>query len=275
MAGVRASAKPSQPIQKASLVIEPNCHTSASEQRKQAFGAERERRLRAVHRLRTHFIGRFYFSLFGSISKFVSLIIVTTRPWMLIVMIGYIQRMGFYLPDAMQAFKRGQTGGPAGSSVAGISEACLRGSISSVLALLTVNIPGHFVGSLGDIAGGVDVSLLAALILPAILYPVCLRLFPEPRAVYGPGGSRIISRSRCRSCRSAILTVPGKASAEEGARHGEHLDAGHLMSLNRITSSERIGRNEVGFWTGGVAVLNSRCTMPPACDSEAKGLSYS
>jgi len=78
----------------------------------------------------------------------------------------------------MQAFKRGQTGGPAGSSLAGISEACLRGSISSVLALLTVNIPGHFVGSLGDIAGGVDVSLLAALILPAILHPVCLRLFP-------------------------------------------------------------------------------------------------
>src|SRR5215472_2912401 len=95
MAGVRASAKPSQPIQKASLVIAPNCHTSASEQRKQAFGAERGRRLRAVHRLRTHFIGQFYFSLFGSISKFVSLIIVTTRPWMLIMMIGYIQRMRF------------------------------------------------------------------------------------------------------------------------------------------------------------------------------------
>jgi purine-cytosine permease-like protein len=34
------------------------------------------------------FIGRFYFSLFGSISTFVSLIIVTTTPWMVIMMIG-------------------------------------------------------------------------------------------------------------------------------------------------------------------------------------------
>jgi hypothetical protein len=65
--------------------------------------------------------------------------------------------------------------------------------ISSVLALLTVSIPGHFVGWLGNIAGGVDISLLAALILPAVLYPICLRLFPEPRAVYGPLGSRLIS----------------------------------------------------------------------------------
>ena len=29
-----------------------------------------------------------------------------------------------------------------------------------------------------------------ALILPAILYPLCLYLFPEPRAVFGPGGAR-------------------------------------------------------------------------------------
>jgi purine-cytosine permease-like protein len=139
------------------------------------------------------FIGRFYFSLFGSISTFVSLIIVTTTPWMVIMMIGYIQRRGFYLPDAMQVFNRGQKGGPywfvGGWNLAGMSAWI----ISSVLALLTVSIPGHFVGWLGNIAGGVDISLLAALILPAVLYPICLRLFPEPRAVYGPLGSRLIS----------------------------------------------------------------------------------
>jgi hypothetical protein len=37
-----------------------------------------------------------------------------------------------------------------------------------------------------------DLSLLAALIFPAILYPLCLYLFPEPRAAFGPGGSRFV-----------------------------------------------------------------------------------
>jgi purine-cytosine permease-like protein len=139
------------------------------------------------------FLGRFYFSLFGSISTFVSLIIVTTTPWMVIMMIGYIVRRGFYIPDAMQIFNRGQTGGPywfmGGWNVAGMSAWIL----SSILALLAVNIPGHFEGWLGNLAGGLDLSLLAALVLPTVLYPLCLKLFPEPRAIYGPEGSRFIA----------------------------------------------------------------------------------
>src|ERR1039458_3680485 len=33
---------------------------------------------------------------------------------------------------------------------------------------------------------GLDLSTLAALVLPALLSPICLLLAPEPRAVYGP-----------------------------------------------------------------------------------------
>ncbi len=139
------------------------------------------------------FVGRFYFSLFDSISTFVSLIIVTTTPWMVIMMIGYLVRRGFYLPEAMQVFNRGQTGGPYwfsdGWNLAGMSAWI----VSSVFALLAVNIPGHFVGWLGNLAGGLDVSLLIALLLPTVLYPLCLKLFPEPRAIYGPAGSRFVA----------------------------------------------------------------------------------
>jgi purine-cytosine permease-like protein len=139
------------------------------------------------------FAGRFYFSLFGSISTFVSLIIVTTTPWMVIMMMGYVVRRGFYIPDAMQIFNRGQTGGPYwfvhGWNLAGM----FAWIPSSVIALLAVNIPGHFVGPLGNLAGGLDVSLLAALVLPALLYPLCLKVFPEPRAIYGTHGSRLIA----------------------------------------------------------------------------------
>ena len=137
------------------------------------------------------FVGRFYFTLISSITTFVSLIVVTTTPWMVIMMIGYVVRRGYYVPEAMQVFNRGQVGGAYwfkhGWSVPGM----IAWVASAVAALLTVNSPGHFVGWLAQVAN-VDVSLLAALLLPAILYPACLYLFPEPRGVFGPRGPRFV-----------------------------------------------------------------------------------
>jgi purine-cytosine permease-like protein len=136
------------------------------------------------------FIGRFVFNLIDAITTFVSLIVVTTTPWMVVMIIGYYVRRGFYLPEAMQVFNRGQQGGPYwfrnGWNVPGIT-AWL---VSASIALLMVNMPGHFVGWLGHVAGDLDVSILAALVMPALLYPALLYLYPEPRAVFGPHGPR-------------------------------------------------------------------------------------
>jgi purine-cytosine permease-like protein len=136
------------------------------------------------------FVGRFGFNLVDAITTFVSLIVVMTTPWMVIMIVGFFMRRGYYLPEAMQVFNRGLEGGPywfhGGWNVAAMTTWVT----SSALALLMVNMPGHFVGWLGNVAGGVDVSLLAALCLPALLYPGLLYLFPEPRAVFGPSGPR-------------------------------------------------------------------------------------
>jgi len=139
------------------------------------------------------FIGRFYFTLISSITTFVSLIVVTTTPWMVIMMIGYVIRRGYYLPDAMQVFNRGETGGAYwfkhGWNVAGMTAWI----VSALVALLMVDIPDHYVGALARMSGAdLDLSLLAALVLPAILYPLCLVVFPEPRAVFGPDGPRLV-----------------------------------------------------------------------------------
>ena len=65
--------------------------------------------------------------------------------------------------------------------------------VSALLALLMVDIPDHYVGPLARASGAnLDLSLLAALVLPAILYPLCLAAFPEPRAVFGPDGPRLL-----------------------------------------------------------------------------------
>jgi purine-cytosine permease-like protein len=136
------------------------------------------------------FIGRFVFNLIDAITTFVSLIVVTTTPWMVVMVIGYFVRRGFYLPEAMQVFNRGQQGGPywfdGGWNIPGMA-AWLA---SAGVALLMVNMPGHFVGWLGHMAGDLDISLLAALIMPALLYPALLHVFPEPDAVFGPQGPR-------------------------------------------------------------------------------------
>lgn len=136
------------------------------------------------------FVGRFGFNLVDAITTFVSLIVIMTTPWMIVMIIGYFVRRGYYLPDAMQVFNRGQKGGPYWFWGGWNLVATLTWLVSSSLALLMVNMPGHFVGPLGGIAGGTDVSLLAALCLPALVYPALLYLFPEPRAVFGPSGPR-------------------------------------------------------------------------------------
>jgi len=132
------------------------------------------------------FIGRFWWNVIDSITAFVSLIVVATTPWMIIMTMGYVIRRGYYLPDAMQVFNRGARGGAywfrGGWNLAG----CLSWGLSSVIALMTVNIPGQFVGFLANLTGGIDVSLLAAVIAPAVLYPLFLHLFPEPRGVLVP-----------------------------------------------------------------------------------------
>jgi purine-cytosine permease-like protein len=141
------------------------------------------------------FVGRFGFNLVDAITTFVSLIVVTTTPWMVVMMIGFFMRRGWYDADAMQVFNRGQRGGlywfRGGWNVQGMTAWLL----SAALALLMVNMPGHFVGWLGRVAGDLDLSLLAALVLPAILYPALLYLSPEPRAVFGPMGPRGVPAS--------------------------------------------------------------------------------
>jgi hypothetical protein len=43
-----------------------------------------------------------------------------------------------------------------------------------------------------NIAGGLDLSLIATLAVAAVLYTVLLIAFPEPRAVFGPAGPRLV-----------------------------------------------------------------------------------
>ncbi|BBY30666.1 purine-cytosine permease family protein [Mycolicibacterium sediminis] len=138
------------------------------------------------------FVGKFAFNVVQSISTFAVLIVTCTAPWMVVMMIGWLVRRGWYDSDALQVFNRRQRGGRYwfyhGWNWRGLG-AWL---VSATLSICFVNSPGQFVGPLGDLAAGIDLSIPVGLGLTAVLYPVLLFAFPEPRDAYGPDGARFV-----------------------------------------------------------------------------------
>lgn len=59
-----------------------------------------------------------------------------------------------------------------------------------MIGVLFTDVPGQFVGPPGKLAGGVEISLPLSPAVAAVLFLALLRLFPEPRAAYGPQGAR-------------------------------------------------------------------------------------
>ncbi|AYM42001.1 nitrate reductase [Mycobacteroides chelonae] len=138
------------------------------------------------------FTGRFVFNVVQSISTFAALIVTCTAPWMVVMMLGWFSRRGWYDSDSLQVFNRGQRGGrywfTRGWNWRGLGPWL----VAAALSICFVNLPGQFVGPLGNLAGGVDLSIPVGLGLSALLYPAALVLFPEPRDAFGPDGPRCI-----------------------------------------------------------------------------------
>jgi purine-cytosine permease-like protein len=133
------------------------------------------------------FIGRFAANLVQSVSTFVVLIITCTTPWMVIMLIGLLVRRGWYCPQDLQVFTRGETGGRYWFSHGWNWRGLGAWIPSALVGLCFVNLPGQFVGPLGNLADGIDISLPVTLGLAAVVYGLMLKLFPESREVYGPG----------------------------------------------------------------------------------------
>ncbi|MEU1295542.1 cytosine permease [Streptomyces sp. NPDC005840] len=138
------------------------------------------------------FAGRFGFDLVRSISTFATMIVTCTTPWMVVMMLGFLVRRGWYDPEALQVFNRRQRGGRYWFTHGWNWRGMTAWWVSALVGVLFTNIPGQFVGPLGDLAHGVDIGLPLSLAVAAVLYLALLRLFPEPRGAYGPEGARLV-----------------------------------------------------------------------------------
>ncbi|MDR6975775.1 purine-cytosine permease-like protein [Streptomyces sp. 3330] len=157
------------------------------------------------------FVGRFGLDLVQSISTFATMIITCTTPWMVVMMLGFWTRRGWYDPEALQVFNRRQRGGRYWFAHGWNWRGVTAWWVSALLGVLFTNIPGQFVGPLGDLANGIDIGLPLSLAVAAVLYLALLRLFPEPRAVYGPQGARL-----ARTVEVAVPPITGPGAAAGG-----------------------------------------------------------
>lgn len=161
------------------------------------------------------FLGNFVLDIVSSINAFSTLIVLCTSPWMVIMMLGYFVRRGFYLPDDIQVFNRGQKGG-AYWFARGVNWRGMAAWVPATgLGLTLVNTP-LIAGPWRNIAGGVDISLPTALVTAGVLYVILLRVFPEPRGVYGPRGPRFVPAKDVPV--AGIEDVEGVEGAEEVGR---------------------------------------------------------
>lgn len=139
------------------------------------------------------FVGKFVFNAVQSISTFATLIVTCTAPWMVIMAIGYFVRRGWYDKDSLQVFNRRQTGGRYWFEHGWNWRAMLPWAMAATSGLLFANLPGQFIGPLGNLAGGVDLSIPVSLGLAGLLYLLALTVFPEPRDAFGSAGPRLVA----------------------------------------------------------------------------------
>lgn len=160
-------------------------------------------------------VGKFVFDIVQSVTALSTILVVCTVPWIVIMMIGFVTRRGWYEVESLLVFSRRQRGGKYWFTHGWNLNAVIAWVLGAGTALLFVNLPGQFVGPLSGLAGGVDISLLVALALPAAAYWLLLALNPDPRFVFGPDGARGIP---VRTGRTATPITGGRpATAPRGA----------------------------------------------------------
>ena len=140
-------------------------------------------------------VGRLAFNLISSVNAFIGAIVICTTPWMIIMTIGYVVRRGYYREVDLQVFNQGRTGGVYWFSNGVNWRGMVAWIPAAVLGLLFANYPPLIEGPFRNVADGVDLSLLVAIGMAAVVYVVMLFVFPEPRYVFGPDGPRWVPSS--------------------------------------------------------------------------------
>jgi cytosine/uracil/thiamine/allantoin permease len=141
---------------------------------------------------------------------------------MIIMIIGYVVRRGYYAPEDVQVFNQGRTGGRYWFDNGFNWRGMAAWIPAAVAGLLFANYPPLIEGPFRNaVAGGIDVSLPVSLGLAAAIYLALLFAFPEPRYVFGPRGPRWVPTVDGEM--PEVLDDPRASVHRAGRRGGERV----------------------------------------------------
>jgi purine-cytosine permease-like protein len=119
-------------------------------------------------------------------------LVVLGTPWVIVNIIGYINRRGHYYPDDLQVFNRRQIGGKYWFTNGLNRQATFAWFLGALAGFLFTNTPVYLAPG-AKWLWEVDFGLFISAFVSAIAYIVLLYLFPEPKDAFGPRGARIKS----------------------------------------------------------------------------------
>lgn len=170
------------------------------------------------------YLGYFFSGIVDAVSTSLSLLVCFSVPWIVMMVIGLIYRRGFYLQDDLQVFNRGEKGGRYWFTGGLNWRAMGPWLLASAIGILGFSNTPWYTSPGSDLFSGTDVGFAVSAVIAAVLYPLMLKLFPEPRNVfrdyYDEDPNEVFHRERraaaavARSTGVASAGVPSMASEQ-------------------------------------------------------------
>jgi purine-cytosine permease-like protein len=125
------------------------------------------------------YLGALVWDATNLVSAFTIVLTIVTAPWLVINIMGHVAVRGRYVPEDLQVFNVGMTGG-AYWFTRGVNWYAMAAWIPAVvLGLLFANTPPLLEGPWRNAANGIDLSFISAAVAAFAIYGAFLLLVPE------------------------------------------------------------------------------------------------
>jgi purine-cytosine permease-like protein len=125
------------------------------------------------------YLGALVWNALSLVSAFTVLLTVITAPWLVINVVGHLALRGRYVPEDLQVFNVGMTGGAYWFTRGWNFYAMAAWAPSVILGLLFANTPPLVVGPWANAAGGIDLSFLSASVVALVIYGGFVLFIPQ------------------------------------------------------------------------------------------------
>lgn len=134
------------------------------------------------------YIGAFYQQVALLVTSFLGILVILGAPWVVVNIIGFINRKRYYYPEHLQVFNRGQIGGRYWFTNGLNLQATAAWALGAFAGAFFLNT-GWYVSPGAQLFEGADLGLFVSCIVSAASYVIFLYKYPEPRCAFGPEGS--------------------------------------------------------------------------------------